>query len=157
MKEQENKCYIIGTKLQAKYGTQTFLVASQTPPLLAGRTAEPLADRVSSGEGIKVVDQYGNCQDGYDNTNASTKGNNITVFYGDNCKMFETRSNIQNMLGAEEYTCHFKNQWHHYLKSGKPNERDNKKIFNYLENHPTWNKTTKTFKMALTDYKNSFK
>ena len=52
MKEQENKCYIIGTKLQAKYGTQTFLVASQTPPLLAGRTAEPLADRVSSGEGI---------------------------------------------------------------------------------------------------------
>jgi hypothetical protein len=52
MKEQESKCYIIGTKLQVKYGTQTFLVASQTPPLLAGGTAEPLADRVSSGEGI---------------------------------------------------------------------------------------------------------
>jgi hypothetical protein len=68
MKEQENKCYIIGTKLQVKYGTQTFLVASQTPPLLAGGTAEPLADRVSSGEGIKVVDQYGNRQDGYDNS-----------------------------------------------------------------------------------------
>ena len=111
----------------------------------------------TSFNGINVVDQYGNCQDGDDKTNASTKGNNITVFYGDNSKMFETRSNIQNMLGAEEYTCHFKNQWHHYLKSGKPNERDNKKIFNYLENHPTWNKTTKYFKTALTDYKNSFK
>jgi RHS repeat-associated protein len=110
------------------------------------------------GNGIKVVDQHGNCQDGYDNTNASTKGNNITVFYGDNSKMFETRSNIQNMLGVEEYTCHFKNQWHHFLKdSSMPNKKDNEKIFKYLENHPTWNKTTKYFKTALTDYKNSFK
>ena len=41
----------------------------------------------------------------------------------------------------------------YYTSSGK----DNEKIFNYLENHPTWNKTTKYFKTALTDYKNSFK
>ena len=61
-------------------------------------------------------------------------------------------------LGAEEYTCHFKNQWHHFLKdSSMPNKRDNENIFNYLESHPTWNKTTKYFKTALTDYKNSFK
>ena len=109
------------------------------------------------GNGKYVEGRYGNCQKLDVNSNASTLGNNITVFYGDNSEMFETRSNIQNMLGAEEYTCHFENQWHHYLKSGKPNKRDNEKIFNYLENHPTWNKTTKTFKTALTDYKNSFK
>lgn len=41
----------------------------------------------------------------------------------------------------------------YYTSSGK----DNEKIFNYLENHPKWNKTTKYFKTALTDYKNSFK
>ena len=52
MMEQVNKCYIIGTKLQVKYCAQIFSVASQTPPLLAGGTAEPLADRVPSGEGI---------------------------------------------------------------------------------------------------------
>lgn len=67
MMEQVNKCYIIGTKLQVKYCAQIFSVASQTPPLLAGGTAEPLADTELT-EGIKVVDQYGNCQDGYDNS-----------------------------------------------------------------------------------------
>ena len=105
---------------------------------------------------INVDDQYGNCNDGDDETNANTAGNNITVFFGGNeKKMFETQSNIQNMLGVEEYTCHFKNQWHHYQKgSGKSNKTDNIKIFNQIMSHPTWNKTTDTYKKLMLEYKN---
>ena len=52
MTKQEKNFYIVGTKLQVKCDTQTFSVASQTPPLLAGGTADPLADRVHSCGGI---------------------------------------------------------------------------------------------------------
>ena len=71
--------------------------------------------------------------------------------------MFESRSNIQKMLGGEEYTCHIKKQWHHYMKDSRnPNKTDNIKIFNYLMNHPTWNKTTDTYKQSLIRYKQFF-
>ena len=101
---------------------------------------------------INIDDQYGNCQDGDSRTNASVKGNNITAFFGDNERsMFETRSNIQNMLGVEEYTCHYKNKLHH------TNNEDNEKIINAMKSHPTWKKTTDTYKKLLIDYLNSFK
>lgn len=107
--------------------------------------------------GINVDDQYGNCQDGDDTTNASTEGNNITAFFSNNNRMFETRSNIQNMLGVEEYTCHFRNQWHHFQKgSREKNITDNKKIFKYIMNHPTWNKTTDTYKELMIQYRKIF-
>ena len=109
------------------------------------------------GNGIHIDSQYGNCQEVDIRANASTLGNNITAFYGDNGEMFETRSNIQNMLGGEEYTCHFKNQWHHYMKdSWIPNKKDNIRIFNYLMNHLTWKKTTDTYKRSMIEYKNYF-
>ena len=37
-----------------------------------------------------------------------------------------------------------------------PNKTDNIKIFNYLMNHPTWNKTTDTYKQSLIRYKQFF-
>ena len=49
----------------------------------------------------------------------------------------------------------YKNQWHHYQKgSGKSNKTDNIKIFNQIMSHPTWNKTTDTYKKLMLEYKN---
>ena len=98
------------------------------------------------------IDMYGNCNvdDISANAYTPTPGNNITAYWGyDNRWMFETRSNIQNMLGVHEYRNHFEKGFHHEKFS------DNVKLFhNVMEDPTTWDKTTQYYKESVINYRN---
>uniref|UniRef100_UPI0035A153DB RHS repeat-associated core domain-containing protein n=1 Tax=Prevotella heparinolytica TaxID=28113 RepID=UPI0035A153DB len=83
--------------------------------------------------------------------NASQIKNKITAKIGyANEEMFATRSNIQNMLGVEEYTEHMKKGLSHYYNDRKiGNKKNNIKIFNGMMDHPTWPKTTQDYKNSI--------
>lgn len=71
--------------------------------------------------------------------------------------MYESLSNIQNMLGVEEYYCHFYKGWSHYLDDGvTPNKKDNDSIFNEMMHHPTWKISTPNYKNNIIKYRDSF-
>jgi len=107
-----------------------------------------------SGNGIYIDDTHGNYDynRGIDrDTNAEVNGNNIIAYiHAGNKKLFETRSNIQNMLGVHEYRNHFINQLHH------SSTEDNIKLFNDVMSDPTWKKTTEYYKENEIIYRNYF-
>ena len=110
---------------------------------------------------INTLDSYGNINTSYvrwGTQNAVTKGNNITVDFGmGNEYMFATRSNIQNMLGVHEYINHFWNKLSHWKGDGiTPDKQQNIKLFDSVMSDPTWNKTTDSYKKAVTDEKASY-
>ena len=97
------------------------------------------------------IDMYGNCNvdDISANAHTPTPGNNITAYWGyDNRWMFETRSNIQNMLGVHEYRNHFEKGFHHEKFS------DNVMLFHNVMEDTTWDKTTQYYKESVINYRN---
>ena len=105
----------------------------------------------------KNIDTYGNCLRVKSYTNARTEGNNITASFGAyNRWMFETRSNIQCMLGVHEYRNHFWKGLSHWNDDGSKNYSANVELFNDVMKGPIWDKTTQSYKENEKEYRSTF-
>ena len=113
--------------------------------------------KMSLGNGNTIDGEaFNNPDNSYEEgENASQINNKITAKIGfANENMFATRSNIQNMLGVEEYIEHMKKGLSHLNKDGSANDKNNIKIFNDIMSHPTWLKTTLEYRKSIINYKN---
>lgn len=84
--------------------------------------------KVSPGNGNTIDGEaFNNPDNSYEyGENASQINNKITAKIGfANENMFSTRSNIQNMLGVEEYLEHMKKGLSHFNKDGSANDKKN--------------------------------
>ena len=101
---------------------------------------------------IKISTDYYNDADyrGDDlaNTNKNHKDAHITAFvwprHTEERNILNTRSNIQNLLGAHEYLQHFINGYEHI-------DGVYDKAYENVRKHSTWEKTTPAYKKYIND------